>query len=344
MSGTTRTAYIDRYLALVAEALQQPAFDAGELDKFKREWIDSLESERTDPEAIARRASDRVNNPYPPDDVRYQPTLDEELAEVRALTPESMRAFHKRFYGGEHAYIAIVGDFDADSVRSTLTRVFGDWRSGTPYTHVPRPMPPNKGSTQLIETPDKANAAVYGKLGVPITDQADDAAALLVAAHILGEGTESRLLSRIRVKDGLAYSVGLSLYEARTDANSDVTVYGTFAPQNQAGVARGFAEEFARAERDGFTDAEVQAAKAALLARRTQARTYDGALASLLTDQAWLDRTWRQDGEIDGRIAAVTPASATAAMRKHLTPDAIAWVYAGDFAGAKKTGQPAPPR
>ena len=330
-SGTSVREHLAETLALTAEALQQPAFASGEFDKLQRAWLAQLEQGRTEPDAIVRRAISRVNNPYPVDDIRYAPTLDEELARVQALTPDALRAFHQRFYGGEHAGIAIVGDFDPAIVRARLATLFGNWTSSAAYVRAPDPYMAPKAAALVFDTPEKANATLQGTLAIPLNDRSPDFAAFLVANRIVGGSMESRIPHRVRESDGLAYSVGSVVRPASVDANSTVIFYSIFAPQNLDRVKAGFSEELARAAREGFTAAEVEDARNALLEERVQARANDGALTASLTGQAWLDRTWRESAELDAALAAVTATQATAAYRKYFATDAIAYAYAGDF-------------
>ena len=83
-AATTVRASVPDVLRLAAEALREPAFAPAEFEQLKRERLTRLEQSRTDPTAIARRAAARAGNPYPPDDVRYTPTIDEEIARVNA--------------------------------------------------------------------------------------------------------------------------------------------------------------------------------------------------------------------------------------------------------------------
>lgn len=108
--------------------------------------------------------------------------------------------------------------------------------------------------------------------------------------------------------------------------------YSIFAPQNLDRVKAGFSEELARAAHEGFTAAEVDDAKKALLEERVQARSHDGALTSSLAGQAWLNRTWQESAELDASLAAVTAGQATAAYRRYIAAGDIAYAYAGDFA------------
>jgi hypothetical protein len=71
--------------------LRAPTFPPTELDNLKREATTALDASRTDPRQIAQRALRRNNNPYPNGDPRYAPTLDEEIAAVRAVTPDGFQ-------------------------------------------------------------------------------------------------------------------------------------------------------------------------------------------------------------------------------------------------------------
>jgi zinc protease len=331
VNGQTVRENVPALLRLVAEVLRTPAFDAAELATLKRESVEHLASRRTDPESIAGRALSRHDNPYPAGDVRYSPTVDEEIAQISGVTIEAVRAFHKRFYGAQNAELALVGDFDADEVKKLAAVLFADWRSEAPYARVPDPYRATTPASMRFETPDKANAMLLGKLALRLNDRAPDYAALQIADKILGASTESRLWTRIRVKDGLSYASGSGLRVAQVDDGSMLTLYAIFAPQNLDRVRQGFAEELARALADGFTADEVAAAKKALLQERQLTRAQDAALAAALTNQAWLGRTWQESARIDAEIAAVTVDSANAALRKYVDPARIAWAQAGDF-------------
>jgi zinc protease len=335
VDATTVRGSVADVLRLAAEALREPAFAPSEFEQLKRERLTALEQSRSDPTAIARRAAARAGNPYPPDDVRYTPTIDEEIERVRTTDVAAAKAFHAKFYGASHAELAIVGDFDAAAVKPLIRELFGDYASATPYARVPQPLYPTKSAPQTFETPDKANAAMFGRLSLPLNDESADYAALTVANRILGGDSDSRIFKRVRVTDGLSYGVGSVFQPASIDLNSTFVVYAIFAPQNLTKVRDATAQEVARARDGGFTEQEVTAAKKALLEERRIARAQDDALAGSLVSQAFLGRTWANSAKIDAAIAAVSVDSANAALRKYVDPTGIAYAYAGDFAKAK---------
>jgi zinc protease len=333
--GQTVRKHLPDLLRLATEALREPAFPAAEFEKLKRERVTALEEQRTDPESIAERALGRWDNPYAKGDVRYMPTVDEELADLDATTLDQVTAFYARFVGGAHAELAIVGDFDADATRALVTELLGGWATPAPYVRVPNPYRPPSPTVLTALTPDKANAALFGRLPLPLNDESDDLPALMVVDRVLGGSTESRIPDRVREREGLSYSIQSWLRVSSFEENTPMFLYAIFAPQNRERVRTAIAEELARAAKDGFTEAEVAAAKHALLQARRIARAQDASLAASLTQQAHLGRTWEYSAKIDEGLEAVTVDRANAVLRKYIDAPEWAWSYAGDFAKAK---------
>ncbi len=136
---------------------------------------------------------------------------------------------------------------------------------------------------------------------------------------------------RLRQKDGLSYGAGTFFQPNAIDPNSTVGAYAIFAPENLAKVRTGLSEEFDRALKDGFTEAEVKAAKEGVLQERVLGRTDDGRIAGALVSQAFLGRTFATSATVDAAIARLTPQDVNAALRKYLKPGEFAYAFAGDF-------------
>jgi zinc protease len=68
-----------------------------------------------------------------------------------------------------------------------------------------------------------------------------------------------------------------------------------------------------------------------LLEERRLGRAQDAALAGTLVTQDYLGRTWEDTARQDKAIETVSLQAANAALRKYITPDSMATVYAGDF-------------
>ena len=330
--GQTVRGQLPDTLKLLAEVLREPSFPAREFDKLKRERTTALEGRRSDPEDIAERTLGRYDNPYKSDDVRYVPTIDEEVKRVESAKLDDVKDFYVRFAGGAHAELAIVGDFDAVAVKPLLEDLFASWQSRAPFARVAKPLVAKRAKEIREQTPDKANAVLAGELALPVSDTSPDFSALEVANFILGGSPNSRLWERIRQKEGLSYGVYSALQPSSFEPNTALTVDAIFAPENLARLRTALNEELARAVRDGFTEAEVADAKRALLQERSLARTQDARLAAALATQAYLGRTFAYSAKVDAEIAGLTADAVNAALRKYVKPDAFVDVYAGDFA------------
>jgi zinc protease len=176
-------------MKLVATILRKPDFPESELVQLVNERVTGIDAQRREPDAIARRALQRQDSPYGPGDVRYTPTFDEEVAYLKAMDRNRVRAFHADFYGADHADFAAVGDFDAPALQAQLAALFGDWKSAKPYTRVPGPLYTVAPKDLRFETPDKANAFFIAQVRFPLQDDAPDVGAAQVANRIIGGGT-----------------------------------------------------------------------------------------------------------------------------------------------------------
>ncbi|MBV8467658.1 MAG: insulinase family protein [Burkholderiales bacterium] len=337
ISFETRRDRLPEFLALLHDVLRKPTFPATELDQFKNEWTTGIEEQRHQPDAVAQNTLSRYDNPYSKGDVRYAETFDEQIDGVKAVKLADIKAFHTRFYGTDHADFALVGDFDEAATSAQIKALFGDWKSGVGYTHVTEPYRATKSATQQLETPDKANAFYMASIAVPAKDTADDFAALALANRILGGGAlKSRIIDRLRQKDGISYGAGSWLAPNPYEANSSIGMYAIYAPQNLDKLKSGMSEVLATILKDGITEQELAEAKSGMLQDATVARTQDGSLANQLANQAEIGRTMTYTAEKEAKIKAATVEQVNAALRKYVDLDHFVQIYAGDFAGAAK--------
>ena len=327
----SRREHIADAIALVGELLRTPSLPADALDEIKRQSLSGIEQQRKEPGAVAGMALERLADPYPRGDVRHARSFDEMVQDVNAVTLDSVRAFHARFYGAKKGEFAAVGDMDVAAVRQALQSALGDWSAGEPFTRIAHPLNPAQPARLMLVTPDKQNAVMAVKQGVALTDNDADYAALMMANHLLGGGGNSRLWKRIREKEGLSYDVRSSVAWGSVEPNSEWEASAIFAPQNQAKVEAAFREEVARALQDGFTAQELTEGQRGLLSFRRLSRAQDGALAGALASNLYLGRTFARSAEVDAALAKLTLAEVNAALRKYVRPDTFAAAFAGDL-------------
>ncbi len=326
--------HLPALLDLIAELLKSPAFPEAEFAQLKSQSITAIESQMTEPQAIAGNAMNRhFNGRWPKGHPYYVPTFDEQIADTRSLTVEQLRAFHRGFYGAGDGEIALVGDFDADALRPQLERLFGDWTRPQPFARIAHPQVGVDTVTRRIETPDKANGVILLRTELPLSDTDADYPALLVGNYVFGGGTlKSRLADRIRQQDGLSYGVSSQFSASPLDPRAVLMAFAIAAPENIGKVRAAFDDELNKLLEHGVTEAELKDAVDGLLKARQRSRGEDRALVGQLAGNAYLDRTMAWEAELDARLAALTVEQVNAVWRKHVGSARFSAFEAGDFA------------
>ena len=266
-----------------------------------------------------------------PGDLAYVPTLDESLADTRAVTREQVRDYYRQVWGLGRAQVAVVGDFDPQTIRGALPELLGGFRSGVTYRRVVLPLTTPQAQDLVLNVPDKANAVYLARLNFPLRDDHPDYPALLVAMRAFGSGTDTRLFHRLRQQEGLSYGVGGTVNVSSEDEQGRYFSYAIFNPAVSAKVAAAMREELVRAREQGFSPQEIETAKSALLQEARLARSEDASLASSLANQLYLGRTYAFQATLEDRIQSVTPQMAQEALRKYVDPAQLVSVRAGTF-------------
>jgi zinc protease len=322
-------------LRLAAEVLREPAFPETEFESLKQSSVGGAESGRGEPQVVAINALQRHVSPYPKGDPRATLTIDERIAELKAVTLDEAKKFYREFYGASNGEIAIVGDFDAAAIEKLARELFGDWKSPQAYHEVLRSYQKLNPVNQSFETPDKANAVFTSTLTMPLNESDPDYPAMLFANSMLGGGLRSRLWLRIREKEGLSYSVQSEFVAGVLSQFGQFVGFAICNPANIVKVETAFKDEIDKALKAGFPASEVEEARKAFLEQRTLGRSQDGALAGLLARNAERGWTMARDAELDAKIAALTPEQIKAAIDRHIDLGALSYFKAGDF---KKAG------
>jgi zinc protease len=334
---TTRSNLADA-LQLVAHVLKEPSFPPAELEQLRQQAVLSVDAGRNEPQSLAARVMGQRFDPYPRGDIRGTDSVDDEISDIKAVTVDAVRAFHRDFYGASHGELVIVGDFDAAATLPLLEKLFGAWPSAAAYaplTQVNKEVPAFK---QALDTPDKENAFYMARINLDLNSDDPDYPALMLADHIFGAGgLKSRLMDRIRQKEGLSYGGSSQLSAGDLDRAGAFVIGAIAAPQNLERLDTAVRQELARALKDGFTEQELAGAKSGILQERLQNRTEDGVLAQGWANYLFLGRTFAWSAQFEKKLIAVTVPQLNAAFRKAIDPAKMSVVTAGDMARARAT-------
>jgi zinc protease len=320
-------------IKLLGEILREPAFPQAEFDTMKGRSIAGSQGSRSDPASLAANRLARAISPYPPSDVRYQPTLEESAKRLEAVTLSQVIEIYEKQVGATVGELAIVGEFDAEPALAMVREILKDWRSTVPVKRIERMAPKDvAGSKDSIVTPDKANAVFLAGLAFPLKETDDDYAALRIGNFIFGGGSlSSRLGNRIRQKEGLAYGVSSTFSASTRDPNAGFTANASTNPANIDRVEKAFAEELKEFLANGPSQTELDDAKKAFLESQKVGRTGDAAIAGQIVSNLQIGRKFSHTSEMEKRIEALTPAEVQAAFKKYIDPAKLVIIRAGDF-------------
>lgn len=324
-------------LKLVAHVLREPNFPAAEFEQLRQQSLVSLDASRSEPTNVASRALNEHFDVYPKGDIRHETTLEEDIADIKAAKLDDLKAFHRDFYGTVPAEMAIVGDFDAKEITPLIDQLFGAWKAPMHVAPVLRKHAEIAPIHETLNTPDKENGFYTARMNLDLNVEDPDYPALMLADYIFGGGggLKSRLMDRIRQKEGLSYGGSTQIVAGDLDRAGMFAINAIAAPQNLAKVDVAVREELGRALKDGFTAAELTGAKSGLMQQRIQTRADDGALAAGWTSYLYRGRTFEWSAEFERRLMAVTLPQLNAAFRKALDPAKLSVVMAGDQSKAK---------
>jgi zinc protease len=261
------------------------------------------------------------------------PTLEETLERAKNVTLEQIKGLYETQIGGSHAELGIVGDFDPESTIQLVKKVLAGWETKAPYERIDyRVAETGTGTKEDIVTPDKSNAEYLAGLSFPLSDSDPDYPALRIANFIFGGSTlASRLGDRIRQKDGLSYGATSAFTAPSRDPVATLTVTVSTNPVNIDKVSAAVMEELERFLKDGPTEKEVADAKRAFVESRKVGRTGDAAIAAQIVSNLDIGRTFAFAADEEKAILELTPAKVAAAFRKHVDPNRLVIIRAGDF-------------
>jgi zinc protease len=195
-----------RLFDVLADVVLRPRFDAGEVARARAEQLAEFQAEKDEPHALAGKQLARVLYGTH----RYGVESDGEPATVAKLEARDLRAFHAQLFTPAQSIAYVVGDVTADEALAQVRDHFGAWRGSGELGYgdpPPDPTPPAR-RVVIVDRPDLKQASiVIGHEGISRRDP-ERIAADLMNTVLGGGGFLSRLMSKVRADEGLAYGIG----------------------------------------------------------------------------------------------------------------------------------------
>ena len=334
-SFQTRRTQINDLLDLMGTIYATATLPADELEIVRKEFITSIEESAKDPESVAFAAIERHFSHYPKGDVRYVPTVAERIDDLKAVKREDIVRFVNQMRGLDATEIAIVGDFDASTVKSALAKNFGALKLSAPYKRVTREHKAVAVKNEKLLTPDKENTTFVARVGFDLKDSAADYPSLMLADFIVGGSAGARLFMRVREQEGLSYDV-FSTLSVPTFSNNATWSFGFIANPVNAGKAEAALRDELKILIGGaLTEEQFQAQRKSMLDQRALRRAQDATLAAQLVSLEDAGRTFAFTENLEASILKLKKSDFDATLKKYINLDAMSSFVAGDFSKVK---------
>lgn len=197
---------VDQGLALYFDMLRNPRFQEDRIKLAKSQLLQNMERRNDRTDAIESREWSRLMY-----GTNHFTTRETTKASIEGITREDLVAFHQRYYQPGGFIFAVSGDFNAKEMLAKLEAATKGWpvnKQAVP--EVPKPAHTLVAGVYAVNKADVNQGRVsIGHTGA--LRDSPDAYALEIMNDILGGGGfTSRIMSRVRSDEGLAYSAGSS--------------------------------------------------------------------------------------------------------------------------------------
>jgi predicted Zn-dependent peptidase len=322
-------------LALLADYIRNPAFDAKELDRVRAQQLNRLKAELNNPNAIASRVLMPVlygaDHPY-----GIPPSGLGDAKAVTAATRDQLANFHSTWIRPDMARIFVVGDTTLKEVTKQLDATLGNWKApatAKPAKHFEVAIPAPQPRILLFDRPKSPQSVILA--GKVLEAKGTDSLEVLRSANdIFGGNFLSRFNTNLRETKGWSYGV-----RSRISGDKDRIAWIAAAP--------------VQADRTGDSIKELQSDLKSFLgdkgvtAEELQ-RTINGSVRELpgsfetsgdvLGGLRTIVKFGRPDDyyeKLPATYEAMTAAEVDGAARKALSTDGLVYVVVGDASVVK---------
>ena len=243
-------------------------------------------------------------------------------ASVDKLTAADCSALRDRLFVPDNMLMAVAGDFDPDEVVAEIKRLTADWEPAKlPPLDLPMIEKPKKFVEKILTMPEAAQLQFFmGQVGIRRSNP--DYYKLLVMDNVLGTGTgfTDRLSSRLRDREGLAYTVTANITSSAGEEPGTFSCYIGTEAKNFARVKKEFLKELDRIRTEPPKPREVEDVKKFLLGSLPFQFTTNEAIAAKLLTVERFHLGFDYMADYRSAVEAVTPEEVQEVAHKYIDP------------------------
>lgn len=317
---------VDQGLALYFDMLRNPRFQDDRLTLAKSQQLQNMERRNDRTDAIESREWARLM--YGDD---HFSTKETTKASIESITRADMVAFHQRYYQPAGFIFAVSGDFNTKEMLAKLEAATRGWPSNK--MAVPPVPKPTNTVVAGVYTVNKSDVN-QGRVSIGHTGalrDSPDAQALEVMNDILGGGGfTSRITSRVRSDEGLAYSAGSNFGLGVYYPGVFRAVFQSKNPTTSQAIDI-IIEEINRVRTVKVTAEELETSKNAIVEFFPRIFATAALIAGTFAQDEYTKRPADYWATYRDRVRAVTADDVQRVAQKYLQPDKLVVLVVGNI-------------
>lgn len=317
---------LDKTLELLEEKLFRPAFNAEDFDRLKKQQLEGIKNQATQPAVIA--SNNFMKLLYGHNDIRAIPTIGT-TESVNNISLDDVKAFYQMSFAPNVTSIVVVGDIEEKEVLPKLAFLNKWQKKEVPATKLPQAKAIDKTRLYLIDKPKAAQSEI--RIGY-VTNMPYDATGEFYRTTLmnypLGGAFNSRINLNLREDKGWTYGARTTFMGTKTDGWFMFSS-GVKANATDSSVVE-VMKELRQYYEQGITDAELAFLKSSI--GQSEARNYEtgfqkaGFLGRIIEYGLEQNYTTTQNNILN----SIGKQEINALTRKLLNPDKMAILVVGD--------------
>lgn len=314
---------------LLKGSIVSPNFDEAALERIRAQVLSIIQSDARDPNEIGREAFSKLAYGDHP----YGSSTNGTRESVSALTQDDIVAAHKAVFARDRVVVSAVGDITAEELSELLDMLLGD----LPETGNPLPEAADvnlPGGIQVVDYDTPQSAVIFAQPGMK-RDHPDYFAAFILNHIMGGGGFESVLMTEVREKRGLTYSI--YSYMAEKDYSQIWVGSVSSANDRVAEAIDVIRNEWAKVHDEGITAEQLEDAKTYITGAYPLRFDGNGPIAKIAAGMQLSGRPIDYIATRNDRMNAVTLEDINRVARELMDPDRLTFVVVGKPEGLSST-------
>jgi zinc protease len=315
---------LEKGFDLLMDVLTQPTFPEEEIRRETEKTLAVIHASEDQPDDVADRAFKKTLFATGP----YGHPVEGTKESVQGMTRDEVMRFHRTYYRPNDSILVAVGDITQAEVKARLLPALTAWPK-VEVPGMPSPPPLERGPKEVkVDRPITQANIILGHGGV--TRDNPDYYRLTVMNYILGGGgLTSRLMETIRIRRGLAYSVG-SFFDPGKEQGSFEIVLQTKNGSAREAISLSL-EEMGRMRKELVTEQELEGAKKYLVGSFPMRFDTQGKLSQFLSQVEFYGLGLDYPDRYPSLIHSITREEVLRVAETYLHPDQVILVVVANL-------------